>query len=125
LKEIVSALGALGGKDARRAMKEFLLTYRADPAYFGDPSPLLAIKREKLALAGQQEQAVDPGLHQELHQHAERAQVQGLGASHGSNRGDHDAVQTLHLSTHDSAPRSFKAASAAHLIGSERAQELA
>jgi hypothetical protein len=40
LKEIVGALVALGGKDARRALKEFLMTYRGDPGYFGDPSPL-------------------------------------------------------------------------------------
>ena len=30
----------LGGKDARRALRELLLTYRADPRYFGDPAPL-------------------------------------------------------------------------------------
>jgi hypothetical protein len=40
LKEIVAALTALGGGEASRALKEFLVTYRADPAFFGDPSPL-------------------------------------------------------------------------------------
>jgi PQQ-like domain len=40
LDDLVGALVALGGKDARRALKEFLLTYRGDPAYFGNPAPL-------------------------------------------------------------------------------------
>jgi outer membrane protein assembly factor BamB len=42
LGDIVRALAALGGKDARRSLKELLLTYRGDPSYFGDPSPLTA-----------------------------------------------------------------------------------
>jgi hypothetical protein len=42
LDEIVAALASLGGKDARRALKEFLLTYRGDPSYFGSPAPLTA-----------------------------------------------------------------------------------
>ncbi len=42
LKDIVGALVTLGGAPSRRALKELLVTYRADPAYFGDPSPLTA-----------------------------------------------------------------------------------
>jgi hypothetical protein len=42
LDDLVAALGSLGGKEARRALKEFLLTYRGDPAYFGNPAPLTA-----------------------------------------------------------------------------------
>jgi hypothetical protein len=42
LNDIVRSLVALGGKEARRALKTFLLTYRGDPSYFGDPSPLTA-----------------------------------------------------------------------------------
>ena len=42
LKDIVLALGTLGGKDASRALRTFLLTYRADPIFLQDPSPLTA-----------------------------------------------------------------------------------
>jgi hypothetical protein len=35
-------LASLGGNPSRRALKEFLLTYRGDPSYFGNPAPLTA-----------------------------------------------------------------------------------
>jgi hypothetical protein len=40
LDDLVAALVSLGGKESRRALKEFLLIYRGDPAYFGNPAPL-------------------------------------------------------------------------------------
>jgi hypothetical protein len=40
LDDVVGALVALGGKDARRALKTFLMTYRGDPGYYGNPAPL-------------------------------------------------------------------------------------
>jgi hypothetical protein len=50
LADVVRALASLGGKEARRALKEFLLTYRGDAAYFGDPSPLTAAGEGLLAM---------------------------------------------------------------------------
>jgi hypothetical protein len=40
LGDLVAALGTLGGKDASRALRAFLLGYRADPMFLHDPSPL-------------------------------------------------------------------------------------
>jgi outer membrane protein assembly factor BamB len=40
LRELVTALGALGGKDASKALRAFLLSYRADPMFLQDPSAL-------------------------------------------------------------------------------------
>jgi hypothetical protein len=40
LKELAAALGGLGGKDAAKALREFLLTYRADPTFLAEPSAL-------------------------------------------------------------------------------------
>jgi len=40
LKELVAGLTHLGGKDAVRALRELLLTYRADPTFLADPTPL-------------------------------------------------------------------------------------
>jgi hypothetical protein len=42
LDDVIVALVSLGGKDARRALREFLLTYRGDPTYYGNPAPLTA-----------------------------------------------------------------------------------
>ncbi len=52
LKDLVLALGTLGGKDAGRALKAFLLTYRADPMFLQDPSPLVAAGSALIALGG-------------------------------------------------------------------------
>jgi outer membrane protein assembly factor BamB len=49
LKDIVAALVTLGGAPSRRALKELLVTYRADPSYFGDPSPLTSAGEALLA----------------------------------------------------------------------------
>jgi len=40
LKELSAALAGLGGKDAVRALRELLLTYRADPMFLSEPSAL-------------------------------------------------------------------------------------
>jgi outer membrane protein assembly factor BamB len=40
LKDISAALAGLGGKDALKALREFLLTYRADPTFLAEPSAL-------------------------------------------------------------------------------------
>lgn len=52
LKDIAAALGSLGGKDAARALKEFLLTYRADPGFLTDPAPLTAAAEALLKIGG-------------------------------------------------------------------------
>jgi hypothetical protein len=57
LKDVVVALGRLGGKDAARALQSFLLTYRADPMFIGDPAPLVAAA-EGLLAAGVEERRV-------------------------------------------------------------------
>jgi hypothetical protein len=40
LKDISAALAGLGGKEAIKALREFLLTYRADPTFLAEPSAL-------------------------------------------------------------------------------------
>jgi hypothetical protein len=40
LKEIAAALAAIGGAPANAALREFLLTYRADPMFLADPASL-------------------------------------------------------------------------------------
>jgi outer membrane protein assembly factor BamB len=52
LKELVAALTHLGGKDAVRAMRELLLTYRADPTFLADPTPLTLAAEGLLRIGG-------------------------------------------------------------------------
>jgi hypothetical protein len=52
LKDLAAALGTLGGKDAGRSLKEFLLTYRADPGFLTDPAPLTAAAEALLKVGG-------------------------------------------------------------------------
>jgi outer membrane protein assembly factor BamB len=40
LKELAAALASLGGKDATRALRELLLTYRSDPMFLSEPAAL-------------------------------------------------------------------------------------
>jgi outer membrane protein assembly factor BamB len=40
LKELAAALAGLGGKEAVRALRELLLTYRADPMFLSEPAAL-------------------------------------------------------------------------------------
>src|SRR5207237_949979 len=40
LKDVSAALAGLGGKEALRALRELLLTYRADPLFLSEPSAL-------------------------------------------------------------------------------------
>jgi len=51
LKDLSAALAGLGGKDAMRALRELLLTYRADPTFLADPTAL-NIAAEGLLHAG-------------------------------------------------------------------------
>jgi outer membrane protein assembly factor BamB len=51
LKDLATTLAQLGGPDATRALREFLLAYHADPAFLLDPSPL-AVAGEALIHAG-------------------------------------------------------------------------
>jgi PQQ-like domain len=51
LADLTTTLAQLGGADAARALREFLLTYHADPAFAVDPAPL-AVAGEALIQAG-------------------------------------------------------------------------
>jgi outer membrane protein assembly factor BamB len=55
LKELVAALTHLGGKDAVRGLRELLLTYRADPAFLADPTPLNLAAEGLLRIGGPNE----------------------------------------------------------------------
>ncbi len=52
LKDLVVSLATLGGKDAARALRGFLLAYRADPMFLQDPSPLVGAGAALIALGG-------------------------------------------------------------------------
>ncbi|MEO6952219.1 MAG: PQQ-binding-like beta-propeller repeat protein [Polyangia bacterium] len=58
LKDLVVALGTLGGKDASRALRTFLLTYRADPIFLQDPSPLVAAGNALLTMGPEERRSV-------------------------------------------------------------------
>jgi hypothetical protein len=51
LKDVAAALGALGGKGALKALREFLLSYRADPMFLSDPGAL-TVAAEGLVRSG-------------------------------------------------------------------------
>jgi outer membrane protein assembly factor BamB len=51
LKDIVASLSSLGGKEAATGLQMFLLTYRSDPAFLEDPTPLV-LAGEGLAKQG-------------------------------------------------------------------------
>lgn len=52
LKELSAALAALGGPAAQKALREYLLTYRADPMFVADPSSLNIAAEGLLKLGG-------------------------------------------------------------------------
>lgn len=52
LTGIARSLGRLGGKEAAAALRDFLVTYRADPLFLTDPSPLVAAAESLLAVGG-------------------------------------------------------------------------
>ena len=58
LRDLVAALGALGGKDSIRALRSFLLTYRADPMFLQDPSALNAAGLALLAASPDERRTV-------------------------------------------------------------------
>ncbi|MDB4971178.1 MAG: Basic proline-rich protein precursor [Myxococcales bacterium] len=51
LKDLATTLGQLGGPDAVKALRTFLLAYHADPAFLLDPAPLV-VAGEALIRAG-------------------------------------------------------------------------
>ncbi len=58
LKDIVVALGALGGKDAARALRTFLLAYRADPIFLQDPTPLTSAGSALVKMGAEERRSV-------------------------------------------------------------------
>ncbi len=58
LNDLVAALAKLGGKDAARALRNFLLVYRADPMFLQDPSSLVAAGVALAALGGDDRRTV-------------------------------------------------------------------
>jgi outer membrane protein assembly factor BamB len=50
--EIARALAALGGEEAVPALRDYLVMYRADPLYQGDPVPLYAVSDALVKLGG-------------------------------------------------------------------------
>jgi outer membrane protein assembly factor BamB len=55
LKEVAAALAGLGGAAAVAALREFLLTYRADPMFIGDPASLTIAAEGLLKSGGPEE----------------------------------------------------------------------
>lgn len=55
LKDISAALAGLGGKEAIKALREFLLTYRADPTFLAEPSALNIAAEGLIRLGGADE----------------------------------------------------------------------
>jgi outer membrane protein assembly factor BamB len=52
LKELAAALAGLGGKEAVRALRELLLTYRSDPMFLAEPAALTIAAEGLLKLGG-------------------------------------------------------------------------
>jgi len=55
LKDVAAALAGLGGKDAIKALREFLLTYRADPMFLAEPTALNIAAEALIKLGGPEE----------------------------------------------------------------------
>ncbi len=55
LKDLAAALAGLGGPAAIKALREFLLTYRADPNFIADPNSLNIAAEGLLKLGGPEE----------------------------------------------------------------------
>ncbi|MEO5766873.1 MAG: hypothetical protein ABIS92_00855, partial [Polyangia bacterium] len=55
VREIARALAVLKAGEALPALRDYLVVYRADPGYRGDPSPLLAVADALLKLGGPSE----------------------------------------------------------------------
>lgn len=52
LKELAAALAALGGPEAAAALREFVLTYRADPMFLAEPAALNVAAEGLLKIGG-------------------------------------------------------------------------
>jgi hypothetical protein len=52
LKDVAAALAALGGPSAQKALRELLLTYRADPMFTADPASLTIAAEALIKLDG-------------------------------------------------------------------------
>ncbi len=55
LRELARALGRLGGRESVSALRDFLVTYRADPMFLTDSSALVAAAQSLLAVGGPSE----------------------------------------------------------------------
>jgi outer membrane protein assembly factor BamB len=86
LTQIARALAAIGATDALPALRDFVTMYRADPAYDGDPTPLVAASEAMLALGGPAERELllylseEPHTVEPLRVHLRRALAQTAGA---------------------------------------------
>ena len=86
LTQIARALAAIGATDALPALRDFVTMYRSDPAYDGDPTPLVAASEAMLALGGPAERqlllylAEEPHTVEPLRVHLRRALAETAGA---------------------------------------------
>ena len=86
LTQIARALAAVGATDALPALRDFVTMYRSDPAYDGDPTPLVAASEAMLALGGPAERqlllylAEEPHTVEPLRVHLRRALAETAGA---------------------------------------------
>jgi outer membrane protein assembly factor BamB len=86
LTQIARALAAMGATDALPALHDLVTMYRADPAYDGDPRPLVAASEAMLALGGPAERqlllylAEEPHTVEPLRVHLRRALADTAGA---------------------------------------------
>ena len=86
LTQIARALAAIGATDALPALHDFVTMYRADPAYDGDPTALVAASEAMLALGGPAERelllylAEEPHTVEPLRVHLRRALADTAGA---------------------------------------------
>lgn len=80
--EIAEALVAMEARDTLPELKDFLLEYRADPSFAGDPAALIAVSEAVLRLGGPAERTLlfyvseDPRTLDALRTHVQRALVQ-------------------------------------------------
>jgi outer membrane protein assembly factor BamB len=91
--EIARALAALKADDTLPALRDYLMTYRADPSLEGDPSPLLAVtdalvslggapERELLLYVSEESRTLEP-----VRAYVRRALVQTAGGGGGGTGG--------------------------------------
>jgi outer membrane protein assembly factor BamB len=86
LTQIARALASIGAADALPALHDFVTMYRADPAFEGDPTPLVAASEAMLALGGAAERelllylAEEPHTVEPLRVHLRRALADTAGA---------------------------------------------